>query len=394
MLTSRGRNRALLVGVLLCFASFAWGPQAGSQTAPVTRRPLATLELPKGAPGNSFGASVAISGSRILVGAPGVNGTGRAFVFSHLGRRWVETAELKASGASRGDEFGFFVAIDGATAVVGAPGPRAGSGHAYVFSYGAGRWHQVAKLAASDGRSGASFGAPVSISGSEIAVAAIPASNLSGRVYVFEYGSSGWKQVAELHGEPGGVFGTFLSIRGSSLLAIGLVKDRTRVYDFERRSGRWSQAGQLLVSNLKAGVDLTSVALSGSFAVVGAPVLGFGEALVFKTVAGHWKRTAALSATAGLKDTGFGFSVCASDNVIVVGDALYASSVDHAYVYRLSAGTWTEAEVLVFPGEDLKLVGGTLDVERVIQEGVFGDTVVVGDGAYQSYRGRVDVFGV
>ena len=83
-----------------------------------------------------FGASVAISGDTVVVGAhwedsnaTGVNGnqsdnsaanSGAAYVFIRSGTTWSQQAYLKASNTEAGDGFGHSVAISGDTVVVGA----------------------------------------------------------------------------------------------------------------------------------------------------------------------------------------------------------------------------------------------------------------------------------
>jgi hypothetical protein len=95
--------------------------------------------------GDIFGASVAVSGDTVVVGAAGtlgasqgeassatgVNGdqsddsapgAGAAYVFVRSGTNWTQQAYLKASNTDAGDNFGFSVAVSGETVVAGARG--------------------------------------------------------------------------------------------------------------------------------------------------------------------------------------------------------------------------------------------------------------------------------
>ena len=111
----------------------------------------AKLTASDGAGGDRFGVSVSISGEAAVVGAsrdddacPGdpLCNSGSAYVFVKPPAGWVsfmtETAKLTALGGAVDDWFGFSVAIDGATAVVGArfddheAGGNAGS--AFIFT--------------------------------------------------------------------------------------------------------------------------------------------------------------------------------------------------------------------------------------------------------------------
>ena len=83
---------------------------------------------------DQFGASVAISGETIVVGrlrgGTGPVNDGSAYVFVRSGVRWSQPQKLQASDAS---EFGASVAISGETVVVGAPSSSMFKGSAYVF---------------------------------------------------------------------------------------------------------------------------------------------------------------------------------------------------------------------------------------------------------------------
>ncbi len=83
---------------------------------------VATLKSPTPATDDEFGSSVAISGSTVVVGAPGRPGytdqPGSAFVFDAASGKLLQT--LNNSAPAVGDEFGCSVAISGSTIVVGA----------------------------------------------------------------------------------------------------------------------------------------------------------------------------------------------------------------------------------------------------------------------------------
>jgi hypothetical protein len=85
-------------------------------------------------PGDAFGAPVAIYGSRAVVGANQTNsGAGAAYVFTHSGTTWTKQATLTDPGGGKTDFFGLSVALSGSTAVVGAPGENH-HGAAYIFA--------------------------------------------------------------------------------------------------------------------------------------------------------------------------------------------------------------------------------------------------------------------
>ena len=110
---------------------------------PVTIDPIVTQEVKltasDAAAGDQFGFSVAVDGDTVVVGArlddDVASDSGSAYVFVRSGTSWSEQAELKASDAEIGDLFGESVAVDGNTVVVGAGQDASGSksGSAYVF---------------------------------------------------------------------------------------------------------------------------------------------------------------------------------------------------------------------------------------------------------------------
>ena len=111
------------------------------QTRTVTE--FAKITASDGIPGDAFGASIAVSGDDLVVGAPGYvtkeGVVGAAYVFRRSGPRWIETARLFPQfGGLDGEDFGLSVAINGDFIVVGAPHIIAGSigggyGRAFVF---------------------------------------------------------------------------------------------------------------------------------------------------------------------------------------------------------------------------------------------------------------------
>ncbi len=152
---------------------------------------------------DAFGASVAVSGETIVVGADfedgsatGVNGlqsddsagnSGAAYVFVRNGTTWSQQAYLKASNTDANDRFGATVAVSGDTVAVGAPLERSAAtgvngdesdnsavsaGAAYVFRRTAASWSQQAYLKASNTNGFDSFGSSVAASGDVVLIGA------------------------------------------------------------------------------------------------------------------------------------------------------------------------------------------------------------------------------
>jgi trimeric autotransporter adhesin len=111
---------------------------------------------------------------------------GGAYVYVKPTGGWAsstQTAELTANDPANGDQLGFSVSISGSTILAGAPettvGTKTSQGAAYSFVEPAGGWVTTskynAKIEASDGAKGDQFGYCVAISGATEAIGAISA---------------------------------------------------------------------------------------------------------------------------------------------------------------------------------------------------------------------------
>jgi hypothetical protein len=174
-----------------------------------------------GAAQDEFGWSVAVDGSTAVVGAlqhttAGSNQhQGEAYVFVESGGTWSQQAKLTASDGAFGDYFGFSVAVSGNTAIVGAAYRNGQEGAAYVFTDTAGTWSQQAELTASDGAPNHYFGESVAVDGSTAVVGA----NDFNKAYVFAESGGKWSQQTELTASGSAQLGLSVSVRGSTLVA-------------------------------------------------------------------------------------------------------------------------------------------------------------------------------
>ncbi len=170
-------------------ATFHWNLTVETTDRPIDKHQLLHLPQSKltdddGADDDEFGYSVAIDGDTAVVGAPGSNsnaGAAYVFVFTEADDDddgvWSQAAKLTASVPAANDEFGISVAIDGETIVVGAHQNDADEndndeGAAYVFTRVSGIWGQKAKLTASDAAENDEFGISVAVHGETVVVGA------------------------------------------------------------------------------------------------------------------------------------------------------------------------------------------------------------------------------
>jgi FG-GAP repeat len=198
---------------------------------PLTIDPLFTLQRRLTATDaktqDFFGHSVALDGNTALVGAPydDVNHTdqGSAYVFVRNGTTWTEQAHLTAADGANLDLFGWVVALDGDTALVGAyngPGTAgADQGAVYVFVRQGTSWSQQTRLNASDGVAAGGFGTVLALDG-DTALVGAPSYRVSqilapGAAYVFVRNGVAWTQQARLtanEGEDSDQFGAAVAV--------------------------------------------------------------------------------------------------------------------------------------------------------------------------------------
>jgi hypothetical protein len=240
----------------------------------------------------AFGISIGMSGDTIIVGTLGATfdaqENGSAYVFVRSGNDWLRQAKLTAADFALNDRFGFAVAIDGNTAIVGAYRKRIGNnnhqGAAYVFVRNGVNWSQQARLVADDGVQFDNFGWSVGLSGDTAIVGAISGDGSfeeQGSAYVFVRNGSAWTQQAKLlaaDGLPFEDFGWSVAVSGD-LIIVGarlahLNSDfdtEGAAYAFTRSDGIWTQRTKFFAADAAQSNGFgASVAISGDTVVVGA----------------------------------------------------------------------------------------------------------------------------
>jgi hypothetical protein len=321
----------------------------------------------------SSGAMLAVGSPYEDSAARGINGdsasdarldSGAVTIFSkNVAGAWAPEAYLKASNADQNDNFGASVAVSGNIVAVGArqessaatgvngnqsDNSALGAGAVYVFVRDAsGAWSQEAYIKADNAAAGSAFGSTLALDGNTLAIGAPHAPALEGSVYVFVRSATGeWTQQAVLRPSDATQdfgFAQALALKGDTLIVGshfhgGIFNPSGAVYTFVRSNGVWQQEPILKGSNTQRNDYFgESVAFDGATLVVGASgeasnatgvggnqsnntASGSGAAYVFERASGGgWTQRAYIKASNTGTNDGFGYAVAVAGDWLVVG---------------------------------------------------------------------------
>lgn len=342
----------------------------------------AQVRAADGALGDGFGASVAVEGAVLAVGAPKRReARGAVYVFERRAGRWEEVARLEARGGQPGDRFGQAVALQAGLLAVGAPGSGAGRGQIHLFTRGAAGWIEAGTLVAEPRDSLGRFGSAIVMDGEWAAVGAPGPleGNLFGpgpqpvvgSVYLFRRGPRGFEQIARVTPSDTALgFGATLALAETRLVVGAPLAQQGRgaVYRFERGAAGWGAAGRLVADSAHPQMLFGySVTLAGNDVLVGAPsAQGAGRVFIYREDAGGWAIVQRLAVRSVGLGAYLGSAVAARPDLAVVGAPGADFFEGAAYLYtRESAGAWREAGSLVSDSPSLEpVVGGELRCDR------------------------------
>jgi len=257
---------------------------------------IAKIQASDAAQYNIFGSSVAVSDTRIVVGAPydrevgtvtnPITDPGSAYIFDINGN---EIAKIQASDVGGADQFGWSVAVSDTRIVVGAPyedtnGSTAGS--VYIFDING---NELAKIQASDVQAGDEFGYSVAVSDTRIVVGAWKedtAGSNAGSVYIFDINGNQLAKIQASDAQASDYFGQSVAVSDTRIV-VGAPFENTNgtyweyvgsIYIFDINGNQLAkiQANDAQASNYFG----TSVAVSDTRIVVGAST-GAGSAYIF-----------------------------------------------------------------------------------------------------------------
>lgn len=309
-----------------------------------------------------------------------------AVLLSALDTMALMETKFIASDGYTNDHYGYQVAIDGDTVVVGScladNGNGAESGSAYVYQRTGSSW--VETELPDDAQVGEWYGFSAAIDGDTIAVGA-PNGNA---VYVYARSGSSWSLQQKLS-VAGGALGSAVSIDGDTL-AIGAYKDnnnRGAAYIYTRSGSTWTQQKKLTAPVASPNENVyfgCSIAIDGNTVIVGANQYTYsgkvysGAAWVWTGSGSSWSVQGDLAALAGTDlqaNDEYGYSVDIHGDTILVGsyrDDDYASETGSVYVFIRNGSAWSKQDKLTASnaGTGGKYFGSSVSV--------WGDRALIG----------------
>lgn len=270
---------------------------------------------------------------------------------------------------------------------------------------------QTAQIVAGDGRANERFGSAVAIDGDTLVVnsnyGSYPVE--PNAVYVFVRDGSAWTFQAKLtasDGTPNDQFGIAVAIDGNTILVGAYLadiegnEDQGAAYVFTRSGETWTEQARLTASDgIADGFFGWSVALWGDTALVGVNPWGVGAqyidrqgaAYVFTRSGDTWTEQERLSVDDGELEY-FGYAVALHGTTAVVGAGGGGTAGGlvrgAAYVFTYNGAAWSEQARLTASDGGVDAFGGALDFD--------GSTLIVGapfftiDGVFG--RGAVYIY--
>ena len=318
------------------------------------------------APGKTYKTTVVAEGDIVAYGLPYLDNNGAVYIFktSDGGTTWTEMQKIVAADGANNDAFGASLAISGNYLCVGAPGATTNDlGAAYFFKTtdGGTSWTQKAKvLPTTDHGASFNFGQHVSMDGNVAAICGKGFDSWSysgGAAYIFKTADSGesWTmKIRMLHpSDPNNKtrkFANNVCIKGNYLL---IREGNEKVWNLSTTDA-WETLENIVFRSSfyeHIGVEKefgSHIAIDENYLVIAAPYsdLGIGQwrrgsAFVYKLDAnGNWiKKARLVTSLTGTYQYNF-------TGVAVKGNRIIARNTDKGRIFIFettdSGDTWTE----------------------------------------------------
>ncbi|QDT84056.1 Calx-beta domain-containing protein [Gimesia chilikensis] len=345
-----------------------------------------------------FGTSVSLSDQQLVVGSPGAGDAGSIFIYSKGGADWdtsTMTVTMESINSTESLSFGDTVAISGSTIAAGVPGiSRDGieSGAVFVYQSSApDTWTLASELSPTDSQTahnvGDFFGESIVTSDQYMLISA-PRSDSplspEGVVFLYTRNDAGtpadknddfWEYTTALTApdpEQTRLFGETFAIDGSTILINAIMDDSTaEVYIYEMNGSDWTTTAPTvtpllsrlarsipqdsITANTALAIQGDTIAVSGTVATGNTP--SSGAVYVYTRNGSDWSTSlpteSILAASDGSAQDHFGYSIDLDGDKLVVG-AEAKQNRGGAYLYEKGVTGWDSAIETILDASDLQ----------------------------------------
>jgi choice-of-anchor B domain-containing protein len=343
-----------------------------------------------------FGATAGVGEDEALFGqAETDREPGAVFVYRETADGWTQVARLTADDGVTGDRFGAFIAVSGDRMIVGAPNADEGRGAVYAFERGAdGSWSQTAKLVAPERSPDDQFGVELVLEGDLALASKADADSATGTVYAFRRQANGSWQAAGMFPAPPGVgfdegWGRTLGVLDGSavIAAAGADSGKGAIWIFPPQGGSSWGAPERISGAEPGGRFGAGAAVAGEYLLVGAPLISEarGEVIVFHRTSSGWQEVDRIGPREGAgPQTFFGAIMNRGVDGQVWTSEPGVNEFRGAVVeLRRDGDTWSRGATLEIPGlaPNAGVGAGFLVGDQVAAVGIPGDDYGLGSGA-------------
>ncbi|MCK4952140.1 MAG: hypothetical protein KAS48_09985, partial [Gammaproteobacteria bacterium] len=290
-----------------------------------------------------FGRALAIDGDTILVGAEyrdserPTSGSVHAFVLGAEGQ-WMHQQQIVEVGPVADEQFGSSLALQGDTAIVGAPFgltpvEQFVSGAVYIFQRTGNVWNQQDKIVSSDIAPNDEFASTVAMYGTRMVVGSPKSDRLSGAVlndsgavYVFRIETYSEHKLTAYDQAIGDQFGYSVRVGGDTLVVAAADVDLNgwsstgAVYIYTRQDKEWLFQQKLLPDSADVTGDFfqygTKLDIDGDVLAVASSA---GPVYVYKRNGSIWLPDGKLTAPVDAFNSVLGRAVSVRANTIAIG---------------------------------------------------------------------------
>ena len=312
-----------------------------------------------------FGTLMAFGDGRLVVSSPGaLSNAGAVYVFEkNLDGWWTQTGRIVAENGGN-DGFGASLAVNGDIIAIGAPNTNAKVGQVTLYSASA-DLEKVATLQSGASESGAEFGGSLAAANGILAVGSPGFSASNGRIELYSL-EGGYKPLGLIEADAGD---TELRLGGSIFLLNGKLyaaNPRARrglglVSVYGSKNGSWSKITDLTMAADAMGTAFfgASLAMSDNEVWISAPLASNFGGVIYRYDSKTYKLLSTIENSIEGGRTQFGNSIAVHGNIAAIGMPGNDYGLGSAVIYKKNAsGAWNEISNYNRPVPDLPPVAG------------------------------------